>query len=286
MEGMKLQVLHRTVFEYGGAVRDSVNTLHLEARRFPFQQTISSMIRVLPATRMRRFEDLFQNICHHFEIPGDHTRLEIESRLKVQNLILLLPEQSIEAEIKDLQDPATRERTWQYLHDSTYVMHHADLWKTAVDLTIDEPSIYGKALSIMRWIHETFRYQPGVTQVSTTIAQAYEFKAGVCQDFTHVMLGMCRSLGIPARYASGYLYNGPSDQLVGAQASHAWCEVYLPHVGWIGYDPTNNTLADDRYVKAAVGRDYEDVAPIKGAYRGTAQCLLSVHVQVDRIDVR
>jgi transglutaminase-like putative cysteine protease len=281
---MRLQVYHRTIFEYAAPVVDSVNTLHLEARKFPFQQTISSLIRVLPATRLRKFEDLFQNVCHHFEIPKEHTKLEIESRLKVQNLRLTIPDESFQATPNDLQDAATRERTWQYLQDSQYVVHHSQLWKQAIDLTFDEVTIHGKSLAIMRWIHETFRYQPGVTQVSTTIAQAYDLLAGVCQDFTHVMLAMCRSIGLPARYASGYLYNGPSDQLVGAQASHAWCEVYLPHVGWIGYDPTNNTMADDRYVKAAVGRDYEDVAPIKGLYRGTSQSRMIVDVLVERVD--
>jgi len=90
-------------------------------------------------------------------------------------------------------------------------------------------------------------------------------------------------VGIAARYASGYLYNGPRDTLVGAQASHAWCEVYLPSGGWIGFDPTNNTLADERYVKVAVGRDYEDVAPIRGSYNGTGHCRMEVHVLVEKL---
>ena len=90
-------------------------------------------------------------------------------------------------------------------------------------------------------------------------------------------------MGIPARYASGYLYNGPRDTLVGAQASHAWTEVYLPGAGWIGFDPTNNTLADERYVKIAVGRDYEDVAPVRGNYHGTGHCRMEVQVEVEKI---
>ena len=105
----------------------------------------------------------------------------------------------------------------------------------------------------------------------------------MCQYSTHTLLGLCRSLGVPARYASGYLYNGPKDSLVGAQASHAWCEVYLPGAGWIGFDPTNNTLADDRYVKIAVGRDYDDVAPVVGSYQGTAHCRLEVRVEVEKL---
>ena len=113
--------------------------------------------------------------------------------------------------------------------------------------------------------------------------EAFAHRHGVCQDFTHVMLGMCRSVGLAARYASGYLFNGPLDRLVGAQASHAWCEVYLPGAGWIGFDPTNNTLADDRYLKVAVGRDYDDVAPVTGSYVGTSHCHMEVEVAVSRI---
>jgi transglutaminase-like putative cysteine protease len=114
--------------------------------------------------------------------------------------------------------------------------------------------------------------------------EAFALKMGVCQDFTHVMIGMCRAIGIPARYVSGYLYSGSHGSLVGAQASHAWCEVYLPHGGWVGFDPTNATLADSRYVKVAVGRDYDDVTPIQGTYHGSGHNWMEVSVMVERID--
>jgi transglutaminase-like putative cysteine protease len=284
MVGTKLQVTHRTLFEYAAPVIDSVNTLHLEPRTFPFQRTISATIRIMPPTRMRRFSDLFQNITHHFEMLKPHTRLEVQSRLRVHNLPLFIPERSREATKNDLADPSTRERTWQFLQDSNLISHHSGIWHTAVDLIQGLDSLHDQALAFMHWIHQNFHYQPGATMVNTSLANSFELRAGVCQDFTHVMVALCRSVGIPSRYASGYIYNGPSDLLVGAQASHAWCEVYLPHVGWIGYDPTNGTLADERYVKVAVGRDYDDVAPVKGAYRGTAQCMMSVKVMVEKVD--
>ena len=284
MVGTKLQVTHRTVFEYAAPVSNSVNTLHLEPRTFPFQRTISSTIRILPPTRMRRFSDLFQNITHHFEMFKPHLRLEVDSRLKVHNLPLLISDRGMEATSRDMNDPSTRERTWQYLQDSHLVSHQAEIWRTAVDLTHGADTLHGQAMIIMQWIHENFRYSPGATLANTKLAEAYALRAGVCQDFTHVMLGLCRSVGLPARYASGYLYNGSFDRLIGAQASHAWCEVYLPHAGWIGYDPTNNMLADERYVKVAVGRDYDDVAPVKGVYTGTAHCIMKVDVVVEKAE--
>ncbi len=281
--GMKLSVVHRTTFNYASAVTQSVNTLHLEPRTFPYQKTISALIRVIPATRVKRFTDLFQNITQHFELPGPHTRLEIESRIKVHNLPLDISLNSREATLDALNDTSVREQTWQYLQESRWVSRHPEVWRQAVDITAGYTSIYNQALALMSWVHREFRYEPGSTNVNTHLEDAFAMRCGVCQDFTHVMLGLCRAVEIPARYASGYLYNGPKDSLVGAQASHAWCEVYLPWAGWIGFDPTNNTLADERYVKIAVGRDYEDVAPVRGSYCGTGQCRMEVQVEVAKI---
>jgi transglutaminase-like putative cysteine protease len=282
-EGTRLSVMHRTTFHYGVPVHDSVNTLRLEPRTFPYQKTLSSLVRVLPATRMRRFTDLFQNINHHFELPEPHVKLEIESRIRVHNLPLLISDEGRGTGLEGYSDPIVQERIWPYLQESPRVFSSPEVWRQAVDVTAGMTAVFQQASAIMEWIHEAFRYQPGATGVKADVAESFALRRGVCQDFTHVMLGMCRSIGLPARYASGYLYNGPKDTLVGAQASHAWCEVYLPAAGWIGFDPTNNTLADDRYVKIAVGRDYEDVSPVEGTYRGTAHCRLEIKVEVEKL---
>lgn len=135
----------------------------------------------------------------------------------------------------------------------------------------------------MRFIHANFAYVPLSTDVNTHMIEVVRQRRGVCQDFAHVMLGMCRTLKIPARYVSGYLYNGPANQLLGAQASHAWCEVFVPDHGWRALDPTNNQPADERCIKLAVGRDYADVAPIKGHYKGTPRRTMTVEVRVEPI---
>ncbi len=280
---MKLSVFHRTAFIYPSPVTHSVNTLHLEPRTFPYQKTISALIRVIPATRVRRFTDLFQNITQHFELPGPHTRLEIESRIRVHNLPLDISTASREATLEGYNDASIREQIWPYLQESRWVSRHPEVWRQAVDISREFTSVFEQAKAMMSWIHREFTYEAGVTNVNTHLEEAFEMRRGVCQDFTHVMLGLCRAVNIPARYASGYLYNGPRDTLVGAQASHAWTEVYLPAAGWIGFDPTNNTLADERYVKVAVGRDYEDVAPVRGNYRGTGHCRMEIQVEVEKI---
>lgn len=282
--GMRLAVVHRTVFYYSAPVTDSVNTLHLEPRMFPFQQTLGALVKVLPATRVRRFTDLFQNITHHFELPQPHRKLEVESRLRVHNLPLEVSTESRSATLADYRDSSVHERIWPYLQESHLIPKSPEVWRQAVDLTRGHSSIFEQTLAILHWIHATFIYEPGATHVSTTLLEAFSLKRGVCQDYTHVMLGLCRSVGIAARYASGYLYNGPRDTLVGTQASHAWCEVYLPGAGWIGFDPTNGTLADARYVKVAVGRDYNDVPPVMGSYHGHGHCHMEVIVEVSKIE--
>jgi transglutaminase-like putative cysteine protease len=278
------KVLHRTVFDYDAPVRDSLNTLHLEPRTFPFQRTLSAVVKVLPATRVRRFHDLFENVTHHFEVLGDHRRLEIESRIRIQNLPLIIPQASQQALLHEYRGGDIPEQTWAYLQDSRFVFRHPQIWRQALDITAGIGPVFGQAVAIMHWVHREFRYEAGSTHVNTHIEEAFALRRGVCQDFTHVMLGLCRAIGIPARYASGYLYNGPRDHLLGAQASHAWPEVFFPDVGWIGFDPTNETLADERYIKVAVGRDYDDVAPVRGSYHGTGHCKMGVSVEVEKVE--
>ncbi len=281
--GITLAVRHRTVFRYAGAVRNSVNTLHLEPRDFLFQRTLSAFIKVIPATRLRRFDDLFGNVTHHFELSSEHRMLEIESMVKVRNLPLHITNRGYSDGMDCYDDRTIREHCWQYLLESRWVSLPPEIWRQALDLTMAETAVFEKAAAIMRWIHEEFTYEPGTTDVETHLEQAFALRKGVCQDFTHVMIGMCRAIGLPARYASGYILTGGRDSLVGAQASHAWCEVYLPETGWIGFDPTNSVLADQRYVKIAVGRDYGDVAPIHGSYIGSAGCRMEVEVLVERL---
>ncbi len=237
----------------------------------------------MPATRLIRFSDLFGNVTHIYEIGVQHRRMVVESLLKVVNLPLIISNDGYSGGMEFFKDPKIRDRCWEYLQESRWVSTEPEIWKQAVDITHKEEAVFEKAAAIMRWIYSEFAYEAGVTDSKTHMEQVFFLRKGVCQDFAHVMLGMCRSLGIPARYASGYIYTGEGEELVGAQASHAWCEVYLPEMGWIGFDPTNAVLADDRYIKIAVGRDYEDVAPINGAFKGIAECDMNVEVLVKRL---
>jgi transglutaminase-like putative cysteine protease len=133
---------------------------------------------------------------------------------------------------------------------------------------------------------EDFEYVPGSTQVGSPVSQVFEQRQGVCQDFAHLMIALCRVVGIPARYVSGYFYIA---RTVGGSAddnsvSHAWVECCLPGIGWVGYDPTHNRRVGTTYIKVAIGRDYADVRPLAGTFRGETVAQMEVSVRVERLD--
>ena len=137
---------------------------------------------------------------------------------------------------------------------------------------------YLNAKILCDYIHKNFNYQKGITNVFTKIDEIWKIKSGVCQDFTNVLIFLCRKAKIPARYVSGYVFADKT--LRGAGATHAWVEIFIPNYGWLGLDPTNNCIANDFHIRLAVGRSYEDCAPVKGVYKGNQTQLMNVNVHL------
>lgn len=282
---MKLHVLHRTRFKYGGTVQESFNEARLQPVTTGAQVCHNFLLKILPPTRLSHYYDFYLNYVHLFDITHPHTELVVEASSTVTTGDTPpLAATATPAPLHAIGECARLDRCYDFIQSSTYVEVSAELWRLALDATDGQTDAWQAAQGIMTHIHREFRYQPAVTHAHTHMRDVLKNRAGVCQDFAHVMLGLCRALKIPARYVSGYLYNGPADQLKGAQASHAWVEVYLPQHGWCGLDPTNNRLTDGHYVKVAAGRDYADVSPLKGTYRGTAKRQLAVEVLVTRLE--
>lgn len=282
---MKLHVLHRTRFRYETSVRESFNETRLQPVSTERQVRQSFLLKVLPTAKLSHYLDFYLNCVHLFEINQAHSDLSVEATSVVTTCDL--PQLVAEATpfpLEKISECARQERCYDFLQSSTYVESGPELWRIALDVTVGLTDSWQASQAIMRYIFREFRYQPASTNVHTHMREVLAARAGVCQDFAHVMLGLCRALKIPARYVSGYLYNGPAEHLKGAQASHAWVEVYVPGNGWCGLDPTNNRLVDGHYVKVANGRDYADVSPLKGTYRGTAKRQLTVDVLVTRIE--
>lgn len=278
---MKLRVQHRTEYLYSQPVRQNTNEVRLQPPHTPWQQREFWILRVLPAARLNHFTDLHSNAVSWFEVEQPHSRLLIESTAIVHTssqyrngLPAGIPMSSLAAAQEDSTVAG-------FLGSSHYVEITPGIWKAAVDIQVEQDDVFGTALGIMKWIHRTCRYEPGVTGVSTGSREFFGQMAGVCQDFAHLMLAMCRSIGVPARYVSGYLYDPGRRDFRGTHASHAWVEVYVPGHGWFGLDPTNNRLADELCITVATGRDYHDVAPIRGTFIGAGSRRMNVHVWVE-----
>jgi transglutaminase-like putative cysteine protease len=279
---VRLEIAHRTRYRYAEPVRDSFNELRMRPVEGELQGCERFLLRVLPPVRLRHYQDLHGNHVAFFELHEPHGSLEIEACSRVVSRAPAPPAESFP--LARVGECARMELCHEYLQPSRLVDLSPEAWRLALDATHGETDVWAAAIAIRGLVFREFAYVPGATTARTPVAEVLRDRRGVCQDFTHVMLAMCRALAIPARYVSGYLYNGPRELLRGAQASHAWCEVYVPGSGWRGLDPTNDQTADERYVKVAAGRDYGDVAPVQGSYRGTSRQELEVEVEVQRLD--
>lgn len=277
---MLLHVLHRTTFVYAGPVRDSFNEVRLHPVSDVAQQCLDFALRLTPAVAPRDYPDLYGNTVHYFDVVEPHAELVIEAVSRVQTTALAdrpaVPVVGAEAF-------ATSPELYlfaEFLNHSHYVPLDARLSREAQAALADGPAdVWTNVRRLGHHVYRTLAYKPRSTGVDTRATEALELRAGVCQDFAHVHLGLCRSAGIPARYVSGYFFNDTRrpDEV---EASHAWIEAYVPGHGWAAYDPTHDRIADERYVKVATGRDYADIRPVNGTYRGPPTRSLTVEVAV------
>ncbi len=272
---MKFEITHRTTYIYASPVRDSFN----EARLQPFSNAMQTvdyfLLKVLPAARLRHHHDFYSNTVHHFEIIEPHTTLLVESHLRVTTRMPSLPNKTDSVWPLARIGEALREpRIFDFLQDSHYVELSPEVWRLAVDATVGLTDTWQAALAITKFIHANFKYESKSTSVHTHMREVLQERRGVCQDFAHVMIGLCRALKIPALYVSGYLATET------ASATHAWVEVLIPGSGWIALDPTHDRSVGESYVKIAVGRDYADVPPMAGNYKGTIERKLEVKVDI------
>ena len=276
---MKWEIFHRTHYDYAAPVRDS----HNEARLQPFSdewQTVDHfLLKILPPARLRHHHDFYSNIVHHFELIEPHTALTVESQLLVTTRARsTLPLDARPAGVERLKEALKAERCYDFTQASRFVDDSPETWRLAIDATQGETDLWQQSLRLMRFVHAHLTYETSSTRVHTHPQEVLAQRRGVCQDFAHVMLSLCRSLKIPALYVSGYLATEA------ASATHAWVEVFIPGHGWQALDPTHNRQPDETYVKIAVGRDYADVPPVSGTYKGTTDRKMSVDVRIERKD--
>ena len=274
---MKWEIFHRTRYTYATPVRDSFNDVRLQPMPIPEQTVESFLLRVLPSSRLTHFKDFYSNWVHHFEIVEPHGYLLIEATSRViTHPPPPLPDASI-CSFVQMREAPNIERCFDYLRESRFVELSPEAWKLALDATVGLDDVWQAALALMRFVHGFLKYESASTHVHTHMSEVMRERRGVCQDFAHLLLGLCRSLKIPARYISGYLATET------ASATHAWIEVFVPGQGWRGLDPTHNCQIGETHVKIANGRDYADVSPISGNYRGTRERKMEVEVRITAV---
>ncbi|MDQ2912512.1 MAG: transglutaminase family protein [Chloroflexota bacterium] len=271
---MKVRVEHTTRFEYAADVVESVIDVRLGPRSDEHQRWGRFDIRVDPAGSVRRYGDGFGNTGFLVTLARAHRHLDLRTAGEIETLLadpFALPAQ--------LPDPLGPSALADFLDPSPLVPLVPGLGALAgPHRPTSGEDTFAAVQRLMHLVNERLEYVPGVTTVETTVVEVLGEPRGVCQDFAHLLIGLCRSVAIPARYVSGYTVADASGPARGAGASHAWVEAFTPTHGWRGFDPTNDLVASGYHVKVAIGRDYGDVPPHQGTYRGQAEELLSVKV--------
>lgn len=289
----RYQVRHRTTYTYEGAVDTCYERGFLAPRDTPSQVVLSNRIDIDPEPDLiTEHLDHFGNRSFYVEVHSSHSQLQVT---KTSLLDVAWPR----------PDTAQLDR-WTVASAAAHIAQHADPVER-VEFGMSSPLVriapvvaqfgsglirpdmpLGQALvALTHGIYTDFTYEPGATTINTSLTDLLTLRAGVCQDFTHLAVGVLRSLGLPARYVSGYLETSPppgKEKLEGSDASHAWASVMLPDGTWLDFDPTNDHFCDSRYVVTAWGRDYRDVSPLKGViFADAASSSMTVAVDVTRV---
>jgi transglutaminase-like putative cysteine protease len=268
-------VTHRTEYAYESEVSDSYGQVHLIPRELAGQRCRTATIDVDPAPESYHERvDFFGNRAGFFSIHTAHRRLvvtatstvEVEDRADALSLFGHRSWERIRDRVRGARG-APRAEAVQYTLDSPLVKRSDTLERYAARAFAPGRPLVEAVAALCSQIHSEFEYRPGSTSVTTPLEQVYEQRRGVCQDFAQIGIGCLRSLGLPARYVSGYLETDPppgAEKLLGTDGSHAWLSVLVPDAGWLDVDPTNDQFANGRYIVCAYGRDYADVPPLNG----------------------
>lgn len=280
----KYKIKHITHYFYNSPVYESINQIMLYPIQDLHQTLHFQSIRITDSPSIEVFKDHYFNQLGIFNILKPHSELSIQSNIVVEVVPIEIPNLEISIaqqweEIELLKKDFTL-KDFLEVEEFKAKEEISNVVKSLID---KEKSVFENAFNVSKFIFENFTYKQGVTTIESDIDEVWSLKAGVCQDFAHLLLEMLQIVGVPSRYVSGYICPKNND-LRGEGATHAWVEVFLPTYGWIGIDPTNNCLVSDRHVRLAVGKDFHDCTPVKGIYKGSLEHRLEVTVVVENTD--
>ncbi len=279
---MFYSIRHCTRFRYSAAVSESLMEARMHPRTEGTQRCLTFQLSVSPKARVTSYRDYLGNMIHHFEVPGNHTELMIVAESVVDSLQQGERGQLGPEAWEELDRLVAEGDYWEMLEPSHFAQPSELLKELSNSLGVARRSDpLSLLLELNGAIYNWFAYTPSITRVDSPIDDALLTRQGVCQDFAHIMLALTRELRIPCRYVSGYLYHGSTNRYRSSEgATHAWVEALLPRLGWVGFDPTNNLLTSERHIRTAIGRDYADVPPTRGVFKGQAHSELAVSVRV------
>ncbi|NLQ17663.1 transglutaminase family protein [Marinomonas sp. M1K-6] len=293
---MRYRVRHITEYTYGAPVSLCYNMAHLLPRDTRNQRCLHQKIQINPPPVYQNDgEDYFGNQTFYFSIQEAHKKLVIDVTTDFEIAPLNVLEWQTQSSLTCgelralLKAPNTPELRMakEYLLDSPQIHHSENLKAYAQSTFCDDKPLLQAAMAFTHKIFSEFKFDPSTTTVATPLEQVLKQRSGVCQDFAHLAIGCLRSVGIPARYMSGYLETLPppgQEKLVGADASHAWFAVFTPDFGWVEFDPTNDLMPNEQHIVTAWGRDYSDVTPLQGViFEGGGSQQLAVSVDVRRV---
>ena len=288
---MDYRITHRTVYDYSEAVTVSHHAARLLPMQNATQQVSRTSLTVSPAPAVRKeSRDYFGNMVCSFAIQEIHRKFEVIARSQVTVNAATAPVLALspvwEQVVASFRDPVSPADVapYEFCMESPCIRLMPDFADYARASFPPGTPLLAGACDLMRRINADFRYDSVATTVATPIEEVWECRHGVCQDFAHMAIACMRSLGLPARYVSGYLRTYPAagkQRLVGADASHAWFSVYCPVNGWVDFDPTNNVIPSGEHITVAIGRDFSDVSPLSGILTGGGQHKVRVSVDVE-----
>ncbi len=291
---MLYQVSHETTYRYRNDVSISHNLVHLKPRPCARQTLVRDelTLSVSPAVTISQ-TDYFGNPVTSFAIQVPHRTLSFRASnlVKVHPIDLVdpartMPWEDVRRYLRSDRSASTID-AYQFTFDSPYVKRDPCLHEYALPSFTPGRPILEAALDLTHRIYKEFTFDSSATTIATPVTEVFRLKRGVCQDFAHLQIGCLRSLGLAARYVSGYLQTMPPPgqaRLIGADASHAWLSVFCPQTGWTDVDPTNDVIPHLKHILVAWGRDYDDVSPVRGVILGGGRHSLRVAVDVERID--
>jgi transglutaminase-like putative cysteine protease len=278
---LKYRIKHITRYSYPAQVIDSANQVMLFPLDDAQQEVLKHDLIITQRPSVEIFTDYFGNKIGIFSIIKPHRELMIESIIEVLIHEAPLPVNDAAAvtQWENLTIICEQVPYMDFLLQENFEAKQ-EITTVVNSVMAENITPFDIAQKMSAFVFDNFEYRKGVTNVETQVDEIWKLKAGVCQDFAHVLLVMLRLIGIPARYVSGYICP-KNHELRGEGATHAWVEAYIPFHGWLGFDPTNNCIASDRHVRLAIGRSFTDCTPVKGTYKGSSEHTLEVSVTIE-----